>query len=40
MYRAVHKSGNTVDFLVTRKRQRMSAQSFLIKAIQITAGYQ
>ncbi|CAD0007149.1 IS6 family transposase [Flavobacterium salmonis] len=29
----VDKSGNTVDFLLTRKRHRMSAQSFLIKAI-------
>jgi transposase-like protein len=33
LYRAVDKLGNTVDFLLTRKRQRMSAQSFLIKAI-------
>ena len=33
LYRAVDKSGNTVDFLLTRKRQRMSTQSFLIKAI-------
>ncbi|MEN2402572.1 IS6 family transposase [Flavobacterium sp. MC2016-06] len=33
LYRTVDKSGNTVDFLLTRKRQRMSAQSFLIKAI-------
>ncbi|WP_052483450.1 DDE-type integrase/transposase/recombinase [Flavobacterium sp. MEB061] len=33
LYRAVDKVGNTVDFLLTRKRQRMSAQSFLIKAI-------
>jgi putative transposase len=33
LYKAVDKSGNTVDFLLTRKRQRMSAQSFLIKAI-------
>ncbi|RZJ91978.1 MAG: IS6 family transposase [Chryseobacterium sp.] len=33
LYRAVDKSGNTVDFLLTRKRQRMSAQFFLIKAI-------
>lgn len=32
-YRAVDKSGNTVDFLLTRRRQRISAQSFLIKAI-------
>jgi putative transposase len=33
LYRAVDKEGNTVDFLLTKKRQRMSAQSFLIKAI-------
>jgi putative transposase len=33
LYRAVDKLGNTVDFLLTRRRQRMSAQSFLIKAI-------
>ncbi|MGO4770434.1 DDE-type integrase/transposase/recombinase [Flavobacterium sp. W22_SRS_FK3] len=33
LYRAVDKLGNTVDFLLTRKRQSMSAQSFLIKAI-------
>jgi len=33
IYRAVDKWGNLVDFLLTRKRQRMSAQSFLIKAI-------
>ncbi|MEN2402566.1 IS6 family transposase [Flavobacterium sp. MC2016-06] len=33
LYRAVDKFGNTVDFLLTRKRNRMSAQSFLIKAI-------
>jgi putative transposase len=33
LYRAVDKSGNTVDFLLTRRRQRMSAQSFLIRAI-------
>ncbi|SNR95763.1 Transposase (or an inactivated derivative) [Flavobacterium sp. ov086] len=33
LYRAVDKLGNTIDFLLTRKRQRMSAQSFLIKAI-------
>ena len=34
LYRAVDKQGNTVDFLLTRRRQRMSAQSFLIKAIE------
>jgi putative transposase len=33
LYRAVDKSGSTVDFLLTKRRQRMSAQSFLIKAI-------
>ncbi|MFB9076115.1 IS6 family transposase [Flavobacterium procerum] len=33
LYRAVDKFDNTVDFLLTRRRQRMSAQSFLIKAI-------
>ena len=33
LYRAVDKIGKTVDFLLTRRRQRMSAQSFLIKAI-------
>ncbi|QGK73185.1 IS6 family transposase [Flavobacterium sp. SLB02] len=33
LYRAVDKLGNRVDFLLTRKRQRMSAQLFLIKAI-------
>lgn len=32
LYRAVDKLGNTADFLLTRKRQRMSAQSFLIKS--------
>ncbi|WP_207384893.1 IS6 family transposase [Flavobacterium sp. MEB061] len=33
LYQATDKLGNTVDFLLTRKRQRMSAWSFLIKAI-------
>ncbi|WP_410504079.1 IS6 family transposase [Flavobacterium sp. LPB0248] len=33
LYRAVDRSGNTVDFLLTKRRQRMSAQSFVIKAI-------
>jgi len=33
LYRAADKLGNTVDFSLTRKRQRMSAWSFLIKAI-------
>ena len=33
LYRTVDKLGNTVDFLLTRKRQRTSAQSFLIKVI-------
>jgi putative transposase len=34
VYRAVDKQGNTVDFLLTKNKQRMSAQSFLIKAIE------
>lgn len=33
LYRAVDKAGNTIDFLLTKRRKRMSAQSFLIKAI-------
>ena len=33
LYHAIDKSGYTLDFLLIRKRQRMSAQSFLIKAI-------
>ena len=33
LYHAIDKQGNTVDFLLTNRRQRMSAQSFLIKAI-------
>ncbi|WP_428979166.1 IS6 family transposase [Flavobacterium cupriresistens] len=33
LYRVVDKLSNTADFLLTRRRQRMSAQSFLIKAI-------
>ena len=33
LYRTVDKLGNTVDFLLTRKRQRMSTQFFLITAI-------
>ncbi|STO11281.1 Uncharacterised protein [Flavobacterium hibernum] len=38
LYRAVDKSGHTVDFLLTRKRLRISAQSFLIKAISNNSG--
>ena len=34
LYRAVDRDGNTIDFLLTKRRQRMSAQSFLIKAIE------
>jgi len=33
LYRAVDKHGNTVDFLLTKRRQRMSAQKFFNKAI-------
>ncbi|TFH39672.1 MAG: IS6 family transposase [Bacteroidia bacterium] len=34
LYRAVDKDGHTIDLLLTKRRQRMSAQSFLIKAIE------
>ncbi len=33
LFRAVDKYGNTVDFLLTRRRQKMSAQKFFNKAI-------
>jgi len=33
LYRAVGKEGNTVDFLLTKRRQKMSAQKFFNKAI-------
>jgi putative transposase len=33
LYRAVDKNGNTVDFLLTKSRQKMSAQKFFSKAI-------
>jgi putative transposase len=33
LYRAVDKDGLTIVFLLTKRRKRMSAQSFLIKAI-------
>ena len=32
LYRAVDKYGNTVDFLLTRRRQKISAQKFFNKA--------
>ena len=34
LYRAVDKNGNTVDFLLTKRRQKMSAQKFFNKAIE------
>ena len=33
LYRAVDKYGNTEDFLLTRRRQKISAQKFFNKAI-------
>ena len=30
LYRAVDKGGHTIDFLLTKRRQRLSAQSFYI----------
>ena len=34
LYRAVDRDGHTIDFLLTKRRQRLSAQSFLIRAIE------
>jgi putative transposase len=34
LYRAVDKEGSTVYLLLTKRRQRISAQRFLIKAIE------
>jgi putative transposase len=33
LYRALDKYGNTLDFLLTKRRQKMSAQKFFNKAI-------
>jgi transposase-like protein len=33
LYRAVDKEGNTIDFLLTRKRDKKAAKRFLIKAV-------
>jgi len=33
LYRAVDKEGNTIDFLLTEKRDKKAAKGFLIKAI-------
>ena len=33
LYRAVDKEGNTIDFLLTKKRDTKAAKRFLIKAI-------
>ena len=33
LYRAVDKEGNTIDFLLTKKRDKNAAKRFLIKAI-------
>lgn len=33
LYRAVDKEGDTIDFLLTKRRQRISAQSFLIYVV-------
>ena len=33
LYRAVDKEGNTVDFLLTRRRNKFAAHKFLIRAI-------
>jgi len=33
LYRAVDKYGDTIDFLLTKRRMKISAQKFLNKAI-------
>ena len=33
LYRAVDKDGNTIDFLLTKKRNKYAAHKFLVKAI-------
>src|SRR5688500_11773996 len=33
LYRAVDKDGNTVDFLLTKRRNKYAAHKFLLKAI-------
>jgi putative transposase len=33
LYRALDKNGNTLDFLLTKRRQKMSVQKFFNKAI-------
>jgi putative transposase len=33
LYRAVDKAGNTVDFLLTKRRNKLGADGFLLKAI-------
>src|SRR3954465_8630718 len=33
LYRAVDKQGNTVDFLLTKRRNKLAAHKFLLKAI-------
>jgi putative transposase len=33
LYRAVDKKGSTVDFLLTRRRSKLAAHKFLLKAI-------
>ena len=33
LYRAVDKEGSTVDFLLTKRRNKLGAHKFLLKAI-------
>jgi putative transposase len=35
LYRAVDKEGNSIDFLLTRRRSKLAAHKFLLKAIDI-----
>jgi putative transposase len=36
LYRAVDKKGNTVNFLLTKRRNKFAAHKFLLKAIGIS----
>ena len=38
LYRAVDKAGKTIDFLVTKNRDKLAAKRFLIKAIEASVA--
>ena len=39
LYRAVDKEGSTVDFLLTKRRNKRAAHLFLLKAIHKAASH-